>query len=107
MNDLMSMGGHRVWKRFAIDLAGVRAGERVLDVAGGTGAMSRDFAKAAGPKGQVILSDINAAMLGDGRHRLVDHGVLKVQMVKGKEEKLALEGGNRYGERRDRNGSVR
>src|SRR2546422_682541 len=67
MNDLMSLGVHRLWKRFVIDLAGVRAGEKVLDVAGGTGDLTREFARLAGEKGQVILSDINAAMLGEGR----------------------------------------
>src|SRR3546814_8650206 len=91
---LMSMGVHRVWKRFAIDLAGVRAGERVLDVAGGTGDLSREFAKAAGPKGQVILSDINAAMLGEGRKRLVDHGLLNVPLVQANAEQLPFEEGS-------------
>lgn len=94
MNDLMSLGVHRVWKRFAIDLAGVRAGERVLDVAGGTGDLTREFAKAAGPKGQVVLSDINAAMLGEGRKRLVDHGLLNVPLVQANAEKLPFEEGS-------------
>jgi demethylmenaquinone methyltransferase/2-methoxy-6-polyprenyl-1,4-benzoquinol methylase len=94
MNDLMSFGIHRVWKRFAVDLAGVRAGERVLDVAGGTGDLTREFAKAAGPKGQVILSDINAAMLGEGRKRLVDHGLLNVPLVQANAEQLPFEDGS-------------
>lgn len=88
MNDLMSLGIHRVWKRFTIDLAGVRPGEKVLDVAGGTGDLTREFAKAAGPKGQVILSDINAAMLGEGRKRLVDHGLVQVPAVQANAECL-------------------
>ena len=76
MNDLMSLGIHRIWKRFVIDLAGIRPGERVLDVAGGTGDLTREFSKLAGDKGLVILSDINAAMLGEGRARLTDKGIV-------------------------------
>lgn len=88
MNDLMSLGVHRLWKRFAIDLAGVRAGEKVLDVAGGTGDLSREFARLVGPRGQVVLSDINAAMLGEGRRRLADKGVLGVPAVQANAEQL-------------------
>ncbi|WP_028080917.1 bifunctional demethylmenaquinone methyltransferase/2-methoxy-6-polyprenyl-1,4-benzoquinol methylase UbiE [Solimonas soli] len=93
MNDLMSMGIHRVWKRFTIDLAGVRPGEKVLDVAGGTGDLTREFAKAAGPRGLVILSDINAAMLGEGVKRLVDHGLVNVPAVQANAECLPFEDG--------------
>jgi demethylmenaquinone methyltransferase/2-methoxy-6-polyprenyl-1,4-benzoquinol methylase len=75
MNDLMSGGIHRLWKRVAIELSGVRPGQRVLDVAGGTGDLSARFAREVGPTGQVVLSDINAAMLGRGRDRLVDEGL--------------------------------
>lgn len=74
MNDLMSMGLHRLWKHFTIQVAGVRTGDRVLDVAGGTGDLSLAFAKKVGPKGAVWLTDINQAMLSRGRDRLVDHG---------------------------------
>ena len=81
MNDLMSLGIHRLWKRFVIDLAGVRAGEKVLDVAGGTGDLAAEFAKAVGPKGLTVLSDINAAMLGEGRRRLADKGVVSAPAV--------------------------
>jgi demethylmenaquinone methyltransferase/2-methoxy-6-polyprenyl-1,4-benzoquinol methylase len=88
MNDLMSLGVHRLWKRFVIDLAGVRAGEKVLDVAGGTGDLTREFARLAGDKGQVILSDINAAMLGEGRKRLLDRGVAGVPLVQANAEAL-------------------
>jgi len=88
MNDLMSFGVHRLWKRFVIDLAAVRSGERVLDVAGGTGDLTREFARAAGPKGLVVLSDINAAMLGEGRKRLVDRGVVGVPLAQANAEKL-------------------
>ncbi len=94
MNDLMSMGVHRVWKRFTIDLAGVRAGEKVLDVAGGTGDLSREFARAAGSKGLVILSDINAAMLGEGRRRLVDYGLVNVPLVQANAEQLPFAEGS-------------
>lgn len=75
MNDLMSLGIHRLWKRFTIDLAGVRKGERVLDLAGGTGDLTEKLARRVGPSGRVTLSDINAAMLGRGRERLIDRGV--------------------------------
>ena len=94
MNDLMSFGVHRLWKRFVIDLAGVRPGERVLDVAGGTGDLTREFARAAGPKGQVVLSDINAAMLGEGRKRLIDRGVVGVPLVQANAEKLPFAEGS-------------
>lgn len=76
MNDLMSGGLHRLWKKFTIDQSYVRPGERVLDVAGGTADLSRAFAKRVGPTGYVVLTDINAAMLGIGRDRLIDDGVL-------------------------------
>jgi len=75
MNDLMSAGLHRLWKRYTIDQSYVRAGERVLDVAGGTADLARAFAKRVGPTGSVVLTDINAAMLGIGRDRLIDDGV--------------------------------
>ncbi|MGA7749630.1 MAG: bifunctional demethylmenaquinone methyltransferase/2-methoxy-6-polyprenyl-1,4-benzoquinol methylase UbiE [Gallionella sp.] len=74
MNDLMSAGLHRVWKRFAVNISGVREGQRVLDVAGGSADLSRLFLKKVGGKGQVILTDINNAMLRVGRDRLLDEG---------------------------------
>jgi len=76
MNDLMSMGLHRLWKAFTIQVSGVRAGERVLDVAGGTADLSSSFAKRVGPTGEVWLTDINNAMLTRGRDRLLDEGVV-------------------------------
>jgi len=76
MNDLMSGGLHRLWKRFAVEASGVRSGERVLDIAGGTGDLARLFARRVGPEGEVVLTDINAAMLGAGRDRLLDEGLL-------------------------------
>ena len=75
MNDLMSAGLHRLWKRFAVGVSGVRAGQRVLDVAGGSADLSRLFLKKAGSGGQVVLTDINNAMLRVGRDRLLDEGV--------------------------------
>jgi len=75
MNDLMSAGLHRLWKRFAVSVAGVRTGQRVLDVAGGSADLSRLFLKAVGSTGQVVLTDINNAMLRVGRDRLLDEGI--------------------------------
>lgn len=74
MNDLMSAGLHRVWKRFAVSISGVRPGQRVLDVAGGSADLSRLFLKKVGSTGQVVLTDINNAMLRVGRDRLLDEG---------------------------------
>jgi len=76
MNDLMSFGLHRLWKAFTVQIAGVRAGDRVLDVAGGTADLSLAFAKKVGSTGQVWLTDINHAMLSRGRDRVVDKGFL-------------------------------
>ncbi len=75
MNDLMSGGLHRLWKRFTIEQAGVRRGHSVLDLAGGTGDLARVFAGKAGDRGHVVLADINANMLREGRSRLIDAGV--------------------------------
>lgn len=75
MNDLMSLGVHRLWKRLALQLSHVRYGERVLDLAGGTGDMSSLFHKKVGDPGWVVLSDINSEMLRRGRDRMIDEGV--------------------------------
>lgn len=75
MNDLMSLGIHRIWKRIAIQLSHVRYGEKVLDLAGGTGDMTALFRNRVGETGRVVLSDINAEMLKRGRDRLIDGGV--------------------------------
>ncbi|NWO05693.1 MAG: bifunctional demethylmenaquinone methyltransferase/2-methoxy-6-polyprenyl-1,4-benzoquinol methylase UbiE [Alteromonadaceae bacterium] len=74
MNDLMSMGIHRLWKRFTIELSGVRPGHKVLDIAGGTGDLTMKFSDLVGPSGKVVLADINASMLQVGRSRLTDRG---------------------------------
>ena len=76
MNDLMSGGMHRLWKRFTIELSSVRPGQTVLDIAGGTGDLAAKFSQRVGPDGHVILADINAAMLSVGRDRLIDKGAL-------------------------------
>ncbi|MDR2877154.1 MAG: bifunctional demethylmenaquinone methyltransferase/2-methoxy-6-polyprenyl-1,4-benzoquinol methylase UbiE [Chromatiales bacterium] len=74
MNDLMSLGVHRLWKRMAVDLAEVRPGQQILDLAAGTGDIASALAKRAGATGRVIAADINAAMLNMGRDRLIDRG---------------------------------
>jgi demethylmenaquinone methyltransferase/2-methoxy-6-polyprenyl-1,4-benzoquinol methylase len=75
MNDLMSFGIHRLWKRFTIGMAELKPGQRVLDLAGGTGDLTRLMAPQVGREGLVVLSDINAAMLGNGRSQLLDKGI--------------------------------
>ena len=76
MNDLMSAGVHRIWKRFTIELSGIRKGNAVLDIAGGTGDLAARFAELVGPEGRVVLADINGAMLEVGRDKLLDNGRL-------------------------------
>jgi demethylmenaquinone methyltransferase/2-methoxy-6-polyprenyl-1,4-benzoquinol methylase len=75
MNDVMSAGLHRLWKRFTIDIAHVRPGQRVLDLAGGTGDLAKLFAARTGPSGTVVHTDINGAMLAAGRDKLLDTGL--------------------------------
>jgi demethylmenaquinone methyltransferase/2-methoxy-6-polyprenyl-1,4-benzoquinol methylase len=89
MNDLMSGGAHRLWKRFTLSLTGLRPGQRALDVAGGTGDLAAGLARQVGDRGLVILSDINSAMLRRGRDRLIDRGLLdNVQYVQANAERL-------------------
>ena len=76
MNDLMSGGAHRLWKQFTLSLTGLKVGGRALDVAGGTGDLSVGLAQQVGQSGLVVLTDINAAMLGAGRDRLIDAGLV-------------------------------
>lgn len=75
MNDLMSGGIHRLWKRVTIEMSGVRPGHHVLDIAGGTGDLAAKFSRIVGPEGTVVLADINDSMLKVGRDRLVDRGI--------------------------------
>jgi demethylmenaquinone methyltransferase/2-methoxy-6-polyprenyl-1,4-benzoquinol methylase len=93
MNDLMSLGLHRVWKRFAVNATGVRPGMRVLDLAGGTGDLARLFAERVGAGGEVVLTDINGAMLARGRDRMVNAGRL-VPAVQCDAEKLPFVDGH-------------
>ena len=76
MNDLMSAGLHRLWKRFTVEQSGLRPGQKALDVAGGTADLAIQFARRVGPTGSVVLTDINAAMLARGRDRMLDAGVI-------------------------------
>jgi len=92
MNDIMSMGIHRLWKRFTIQLSGARRGQRILDIAGGTGDLAMQFSRIVGPQGQVILADINASMLGMGRDKLTDKGYLNnIDFVQANAEALPFE----------------
>ena len=74
MNDLMSMGIHRLWKRYTIEMSGARPGQTILDLAGGTGDLTMKFSRIVGDEGKVFLSDINSSMLNVGRDKLLDHG---------------------------------
>ena len=89
MNDVMSMGIHRLWKRFTIDCSGARAGHKVLDLAGGTGDLTAKFSRIVGESGEVVLADINDAMLRVGRDKLRDKGIVSnVQYVQANAEAL-------------------
>jgi demethylmenaquinone methyltransferase / 2-methoxy-6-polyprenyl-1,4-benzoquinol methylase len=89
MNDLMSGGVHRLWKRFALGLTQLRPGQQALDVAGGTGDLTAGMARQVGPEGLVLLTDINAAMLSQGRDRLIDEGLVgNVRCLQANAEKL-------------------
>lgn len=79
MNDLMSLGIHRIWKHIAVQLGNVRKGEQVLDLAGGTGDLTTLFQERVGDSGRVVLADINAQMLNTGRNRLIDQGLVTVR----------------------------
>lgn len=90
MNDVMSAGMHRLWKRFTVDTSGIKAGDSVLDIAGGSGDLSKLFSKKVGPSGQVFLTDINASMLSVGRDRMIDAG-LNMPVALCNAEKLPFE----------------
>jgi demethylmenaquinone methyltransferase / 2-methoxy-6-polyprenyl-1,4-benzoquinol methylase len=89
MNDLMSLGIHRLWKRLTLERAGVRRGHSVLDIAGGTGDLTLKFSRLVGPTGRVVLADINQSMLQVGRDKLLDNGVGdNVEYVQANAERL-------------------
>jgi demethylmenaquinone methyltransferase/2-methoxy-6-polyprenyl-1,4-benzoquinol methylase len=81
MNDVLSFGAHRLWKRYTIASANVKIGDKVLDIAGGTGDLAIEFRKKVGESGKVILSDINASMLNEGRANLINKGVFGIDFV--------------------------
>ncbi len=92
MNDLMSGGIHRLWKRFTIDLSSVRKGHRVLDIAGGTGDLTKQFSKLVGKDGHVVLADINSSMLEVGRERLTNQGLTdNIEYVQANAESLPFD----------------
>ncbi len=92
MNDLMSFGVHRLWKRFTIDMSGVRPGNKVLDLAGGTGDLTKKFSKIVGPTGKVVLADINSSMLEVGRERLTNQGYVgNIEYVQANAQYLPFE----------------
>ena len=92
MNDLMSFGVHRLWKRFTIDMSGVRPGNKVLDLAGGTGDLTKKFSKIVGPQGKVVLADINSSMLEVGRERLTNQGYVgNIEYVQANAQYLPFE----------------
>ena len=92
MNDLMSFGIHRLWKRFTIDASGVRPGNKVLDLAGGTGDLTAKFSQLVGREGQVVLADINSSMLNVGRDKLRDKGLVQnIEYVQANAEYLPFE----------------
>jgi demethylmenaquinone methyltransferase/2-methoxy-6-polyprenyl-1,4-benzoquinol methylase len=95
MNDVMSFGIHRLWKRFAIEQSGARPGQRILDLAGGTGDLAARLSRMVAPDGEVVIGDINASMLKVGRSRLLDKGVSgKVSFVQANAEQLPFPPGS-------------
>ena len=91
MNDVLSFGAHRLWKRYTIASSNVKVGDKVLDIAGGTGDLAIEFRKKVGESGQVILSDINAAMLAEGRKNLTNNGIAGVEFIQLNAEHLPFE----------------
>ena len=88
MNDVMSLGTHRLWKNYTIASSNVSKGDKVLDIAGGTGDLAIKFRKKVGDSGKVILSDINGSMLEEGRKNLINHGVIDVDFIQTNAESL-------------------
>lgn len=92
MNDVMSLGIHRIWKKITLQHTGLKKGQRALDVAGGTGDLTIEMSKQVGPDGEVIISDINPAMLEQGRRRMMDKGIAgNVKFVEANAENLPFE----------------
>ena len=91
MNDVMSLGTHRLWKNYTIATSNVSKGDKVLDIAGGTGDLAIKFRKKVGDSGKVILSDINGSMLEEGRKNLINHGVIDVDFIQANAESLPFE----------------
>ena len=91
MNDVMSLGTHRLWKNYTIASSNVSKGDTVLDIAGGTGDLAIKFRKKVGASGKVILSDINGSMLEEGRKNLINHGVIDVDFIQANAESLPFE----------------
>ncbi len=94
MNDVLSFGTHRLWKHYTIATSNVKVGDKVLDIAGGTGDLARAFKKKVGYSGQVVLSDINAAMLSEGRKNLINNGTTDVQFVQLNGEQIPFVSGS-------------
>jgi demethylmenaquinone methyltransferase/2-methoxy-6-polyprenyl-1,4-benzoquinol methylase len=95
MNDVMSFGVHRLWKRFAIERSGARPGQRILDLAGGTGDLAARLSRMVAPDGEVVVGDINASMLKVGRSRLLDRGISgNVRFVQANAESLPFPPGS-------------
>ena len=90
MNDVLSLGTHHLWKHYASLLPCIKKGDKVLDIAGGTGDLTIKFSKMVGPTGQVILSDINALMLEQGRKKLLDKGIFLIDFIQTNAESLAF-----------------
>ena len=88
MNDVMSLGTHRLWKNYTIASSNVSKGDKVLDIAGGTGDLAIKFRKKVGGSGKVILSDINGSMLEEGRKNLINHGIIDVDFIQANAESL-------------------
>ena len=91
MNDVMSFGTHRLWKNYTIASSNVSKGDKVLDIAGGTGDLAIKFRKKIGDSGKVILSDINGSMLEEGRKNLINHGIIDVDFIQANAESLPFE----------------
>jgi demethylmenaquinone methyltransferase/2-methoxy-6-polyprenyl-1,4-benzoquinol methylase len=91
MNDVMSFGIHRLWKQYAIDIANVKKGDAILDLASGTGDLIKLYHKKIGNSGRIVSSDINEAMLDEGKRNLINSGVLGVEFVQANAEKLPFE----------------